>query len=293
VAPKWLGYPGHLSQVILNLIANAERYAYDGQAGIVDVLVSVSQLQDTPEFRIVVRDYGKGIPKENLALIFEAFFTTGRSKGGTGLGLSIVRNIVGSVFAGTITCESTLGEGTAFKLAFSHCKKQESPAESDDDRSADRAEIFESFVALQQKLVTEGTLSAEEQLQMTDLRTQVESFLAVQFQTEKRSHPRVPCSCGVTIADPGWQTSVRMLDLGEGGALLSFAQEIAVGQRLRIATIDQTEISLQVEVVSVAQLEAENESPRWKCGVRFDELGGAELRSIKLLLAQLMLQYWR
>ena len=47
-----------------------------------------------PAFLIVVRDYGAGISPENLARVFEPFFTTGRGRGGTGLGLSIVNNIV-------------------------------------------------------------------------------------------------------------------------------------------------------------------------------------------------------
>src|SRR5204863_1456957 len=94
---KWLGYAGHLTQILLNLFGNVARYAYEpGKGGSIDVTISSSVVDDKARFTLVVRDHGAGIPKENLPLIWEAFFTTGRGRGGTGLGLSIVRNMVTS-----------------------------------------------------------------------------------------------------------------------------------------------------------------------------------------------------
>lgn len=63
----------------------------------------------------VVRDEGPGIPPQNLARIFDAFFTTKPAETGTGLGLSITRTIV-EAHGGTIEVSSEVGRGTAFTI---------------------------------------------------------------------------------------------------------------------------------------------------------------------------------
>ncbi|MDA7705539.1 HAMP domain-containing histidine kinase [Rickettsiales bacterium] len=62
------------------------------------------------------KDYGPGIDKDKLELIFESFFTSGK-KDGTGLGLPFCRRIM-RAFDGEIVCKSELGEGTEFELRF-------------------------------------------------------------------------------------------------------------------------------------------------------------------------------
>lgn len=114
---EWFGYPGYMTQVILNLLQNTERYAYpDGHTGTVNICVSDAD----GGFTVTVRDYGQGIAAENLSKIFEPFFTTGRGKGGTGLGLAIVGNIVTSAFKGRISAASEPGNGSCFTLSFPH-----------------------------------------------------------------------------------------------------------------------------------------------------------------------------
>ncbi len=109
----WLGYPGSLSQVLLNLLSNAQRYAYpEGVGGKVEIALAV----EDDLYRITVRDFGQGIPPENLTRVFDPFFTTGRGKGGSGLGLSIVHNIVTAHLRGSITVDSTPGTGTTVTL---------------------------------------------------------------------------------------------------------------------------------------------------------------------------------
>jgi signal transduction histidine kinase len=68
-------------------------------------------------FRIVVRDFGQGIPEENRSRIFDPFFTTGREQGGTGLGLSIVYNLARDSLGGLIEVESEPGR-TEFTLTI-------------------------------------------------------------------------------------------------------------------------------------------------------------------------------
>lgn len=114
----WVGYPSHLTQVIINLLSNAERCAYPGGAGgRVDLVLSPIDETDPrcqqPSFELIVRDHGCGIDAEHLDQIFTPFFTIVHSKGGNGLGMAIVYNLVTSALCGTIDVESTLGEGTS------------------------------------------------------------------------------------------------------------------------------------------------------------------------------------
>lgn len=113
---NWVGYRGVLSQILINLLTNAERHAYpNGIGGNVDVTI---ELADDKHYRLNVQDYGKGIPKECQPRIFEPFFTTARSKGGTGLGLAIVHNLVVNVLKGEIYLRPEVQKGTAFQVVF-------------------------------------------------------------------------------------------------------------------------------------------------------------------------------
>jgi signal transduction histidine kinase len=109
---NWMGYRGFLSQILINLLMNVERYAYPNRTGgIVDVTV---ELKDDKNYFLTVKDHGKGIPKEDQEHIFEPLFTTGRSIGGTGLGLAIVHNLVTNPRGGEIRLKSEVGKGAEF-----------------------------------------------------------------------------------------------------------------------------------------------------------------------------------
>ena len=114
----WKGFPEKYTQIILNLLTNIDRYAYPGGIG-GEVVVTVSQhIQPgmKAQFRVVVQDFGCGIPKENLPKVFDAFFTTGRALGGTGLGLAIVHNLVTDALQGTISLSSEPNQGTRVEI---------------------------------------------------------------------------------------------------------------------------------------------------------------------------------
>lgn len=92
-----------LHQVMLNLIRNAvEATAKGGK-----VEVGVEPGEDG--LRISVTDDGEGIPEQELARIFEPFFST--KPGGTGLGMSIVHSLV-TLHGGDVVVDSKEGEGT-------------------------------------------------------------------------------------------------------------------------------------------------------------------------------------
>jgi signal transduction histidine kinase len=113
---SWIGYRGFLSQILINFLSNAERYAYpNNKGGHVTVLLEV---EDEDHFRLTVSDQGAGISKENASRIFEPFFTTGRSIGGTGLGLAIVHNLVVNALKGEVKLKSQEGKGAEFIVVF-------------------------------------------------------------------------------------------------------------------------------------------------------------------------------
>ncbi len=115
----WFGYLSYLSQIMTHLFSNVAAYAYPkGQGGKVEVVMSADFLKKPVCYIIKVRDFGHGIPPENLSKVFEPFFTTGRIDGGTGLGLTVVYNLVTVALKGTVTIESELGQGTTVKIIF-------------------------------------------------------------------------------------------------------------------------------------------------------------------------------
>jgi CheY-like chemotaxis protein len=107
-----MGDPDQLTQVMLNMVLNAED-AVKSSRGRGDIWLVCGETGDTAFFS--VRDNGCGIPPEVRDRVFEPFFTTKPTGQGTGLGLSISYGIV-MQHHGTISAESTLGEGTTFRV---------------------------------------------------------------------------------------------------------------------------------------------------------------------------------
>jgi two-component system, NtrC family, sensor histidine kinase PilS len=96
-----------LTQVLWNLIRNGAE-AMDGRGRL------ELGLQATGEhIRLSVRDFGKGIPTEELEHIFEPFFST--KAGGTGIGLALVQRIV-EEHDGKVEVFSSPGNGTQFVI---------------------------------------------------------------------------------------------------------------------------------------------------------------------------------
>ncbi len=115
-----------LGQVLLNLIVNGAQAITPGQVDRNEVRVTARH--STPgQVTVDVSDTGCGIPPENLERIFDPFFTTKPVGEGTGLGLAVCLNIVRSL-GGTITVESTPGQGTTFHVTLPTAAKDSSPS---------------------------------------------------------------------------------------------------------------------------------------------------------------------
>jgi two-component system, cell cycle sensor histidine kinase and response regulator CckA len=116
--------PVQFDQVVINLAVNA-RDAMTG-GGTLDIRTSRVRIDEAvsrgaelmPQgtyVLIVVTDTGMGISKENIAQIFEPFFSTKEKGSGTGLGLSTVYGIVRQT-GGFIFVDSAPGDGTVFNI---------------------------------------------------------------------------------------------------------------------------------------------------------------------------------
>jgi signal transduction histidine kinase len=119
-----LADPGHVDQVLLNLVINA-RDALTGEAGVVAVRTADAVIEATgsgwpdavPPGRYValtVSDTGCGMADEVRARIFEPFFTT-KGDRGHGVGLATVRDAVREA-GGYIEVESACGRGTNVRV---------------------------------------------------------------------------------------------------------------------------------------------------------------------------------
>ncbi len=113
--PRVHANEARLTQVFLNLLMNAAHAIPEGHADRHEVRVAVTE--GAGEVRVEVRDDGVGIAPENVARLFDPFFTTRAPGKGTGLGLSICHSIVTS-FGGRIEVESVLGAGSAFTVVL-------------------------------------------------------------------------------------------------------------------------------------------------------------------------------
>jgi signal transduction histidine kinase len=122
--PTIVADPARVELVLLNLVSNGIKYRDPEKSHALVEVVSVRPPSDeSPMCVFEVRDNGIGIPADAQEAIFQRFYrahehldsTLGVS--GTGLGLSIVVDCV-KALGGTITCESSPGQGTAFRVTL-------------------------------------------------------------------------------------------------------------------------------------------------------------------------------
>ncbi len=103
-----------LQQAFMNLLLNAVEAV--GNNGTLTIATGMARGVDgTQRLNVSIRDTGLGITPENLAHLYEPFFTT--KKNGTGLGLSITRRIV-EEHRGTIEVQSEPGRGSTFIISL-------------------------------------------------------------------------------------------------------------------------------------------------------------------------------
>jgi PAS domain S-box-containing protein len=107
---------GELNQVFLNLIVNAAQAIQDAERGPSTGEIKISTAVAGDAVLIRISDNGCGIPSENLAKVYDPFFTTKEVGRGTGQGLAISHSILVDKHGGEISVSSQVGKGTEFTM---------------------------------------------------------------------------------------------------------------------------------------------------------------------------------
>ena len=108
-------HPPLLTQLLDNLLDNAQKYSREGSP----ILVETLSDQHNGQAILAVEDAGAGIPPEDVSRVFEPFYRSeqDRRRGlpGVGLGLAIVQRIA-TAFGGTASLTSSVGVGSRFEV---------------------------------------------------------------------------------------------------------------------------------------------------------------------------------
>ncbi|MFD1832219.1 SpoIIE family protein phosphatase [Streptomyces desertarenae] len=103
---------GMWEKVMLNLLSNALKFTFEGSIG-------VAVRAEDDHAVVTVTDTGIGVPAAEMPRLFERFHrienARSRSNEGSGIGLALVKELIG-LHGGTITADSTEGEGTCFTI---------------------------------------------------------------------------------------------------------------------------------------------------------------------------------
>lgn len=185
----------HTNQVLINIISNAIKYTNSGGT----VLYRIEQIGPPTDgiawYRFTVSDNGIGMSDEFQKHIFESFSreqsSTVSKLEGTGLGLAIVKKIVDKI-GGTITVQSTLGEGSTFVVEIPFEVLDEKAIEAFTASQSEETIISElaSFEGMRALLVEDNAMNREiatEILEETGLALEVaeDGAIAVEKVSEK------------------------------------------------------------------------------------------------------------
>ena len=101
--------PARMRQVFLNILDNAAKHG--GEGGRITAEIS----RDGGDVVIRIRDFGPGIPEEELPLVKKKFYKGSSKARGSGIGLAVCEEIV-TMHDGTLALENAVGGGTAVTI---------------------------------------------------------------------------------------------------------------------------------------------------------------------------------
>ncbi|MBV1776516.1 SMP-30/gluconolactonase/LRE family protein [Burkholderiaceae bacterium DAT-1] len=107
------GFPGPLTQVLDNMMANSLIHAFDGST---EGHIRLSAAIEGDTVRLIYEDDGKGMDETVQKRIFDPFFTTQLGQGGSGLGMYMVYNLINGMLGGSIELRSQPGKGVSFTI---------------------------------------------------------------------------------------------------------------------------------------------------------------------------------
>jgi signal transduction histidine kinase len=111
-----------LLKCLTNITENAQKYSAHQTKP-----VEITLAEESQYLNILIKDYGIGVAKEEIPLIFEPFYRTDKSRNkkieGYGLGLTICKKII-TALKGKIEIESELGKYTIVKLSLPYQRNE-------------------------------------------------------------------------------------------------------------------------------------------------------------------------
>lgn len=117
-----------IKQVLINLMSNAVKYTMEGTVSLKAELLEKSE--GVASLRFIISDTGKGIRKEDISKLFEAFERVdeknNRNIEGTGLGLNIVIQLL-ELMNSKLEVESEYGQGSQFSFVLQQKIADEEP----------------------------------------------------------------------------------------------------------------------------------------------------------------------
>jgi PAS domain S-box-containing protein len=129
-----------IRQILVNLVGNALKFTDQGSIDVTVDIIKGSKPEDTV-LDFAVEDTGIGIPADKLDQLFQSFSqlhpVINRKYGGTGLGLVISKRLV-EIMGGSISVESTEGEGSVFRFAIPTTRVEASGEKSASEFQHDR-----------------------------------------------------------------------------------------------------------------------------------------------------------
>jgi len=105
------GDAARLAQVVMNLLENALKFS--SPSGRITVRVEATETL----VRLLVRDFGPGVPEAAKGRVFERFYQTEKDGSGSGLGLAIVKQLV-EMHGGTVDVMNAPEGGAVFQVAL-------------------------------------------------------------------------------------------------------------------------------------------------------------------------------
>jgi signal transduction histidine kinase/CBS domain-containing protein len=112
---KIVGFPSEFSQVILNILANAQDILVEKNIKKPYIKIDIKEYKN--KFKIKIKDNGGGIKEDVIDKIFDNYFTTKSKKEGTGLGLYISKLIIETKMNGEITVSNSK-KGACFSIVL-------------------------------------------------------------------------------------------------------------------------------------------------------------------------------
>ncbi len=97
--------PKRLRQVFLNILDNAAKHGGEGKR------IDASMTLENESVVVRIRDYGPGIPEDEIPLVTKKFYKGSSKARGTGIGLAVCEEIV-QMHGGLLTLENAQGGGT-------------------------------------------------------------------------------------------------------------------------------------------------------------------------------------